>query len=120
MTRLARIAGAALVIAALSVLGTVARAQEQVDLLLVLSSDVSRSVDHPKFLLQREGGTSGITPGSVGRTVEVCERIAGDRVETLAGSSMVEEHFIIVILFIASGKTYKKDQSGCERMYIHD
>ena len=30
-------------------------AAEQVDLLLVLSSDVSRSVDHPKFLLQREG-----------------------------------------------------------------
>src|SRR5262249_35478237 len=29
-------------------------AAEQVDLLLVLSSDVSRSVDHPKFLLQRE------------------------------------------------------------------
>jgi Protein of unknown function (DUF1194) len=32
-----------------------AQAAEQVDLLLVLSSDVSRSVDHPKFLLQREG-----------------------------------------------------------------
>ena len=30
-------------------------AAEHVDLLLVLSSDVSRSVDHPKFLLQREG-----------------------------------------------------------------
>ena len=54
MTRLARIAGAALVIAALSVLGTVARAQD-VDLLLVLASDVSRSVDTRKFQLQREG-----------------------------------------------------------------
>src|SRR5881628_2467912 len=32
-----------------------ARAAEQVDLLLVLASDVSRSVTHPKFLLQREG-----------------------------------------------------------------
>src|SRR6266536_2385471 len=31
----------------------VAFAAEQVDLLLVLASDVSRSVDHPKFLLQR-------------------------------------------------------------------
>ena len=32
-----------------------ARAAEQVDLLLVLASDVSRSIVHPKFLLQREG-----------------------------------------------------------------
>jgi Protein of unknown function (DUF1194) len=32
-----------------------ARAAEEVDLLLVLSSDVSRSIDHPKFLLQRDG-----------------------------------------------------------------
>lgn len=34
---------------------SLARAAEQVDLLLVLASDVSRSVDHPKFLLQRQG-----------------------------------------------------------------
>src|SRR5262245_58680199 len=36
-------------------------AAEQVDLLLVLSSDVSRSVDHPKFLLQREGYATAIS-----------------------------------------------------------
>ena len=36
-------------------------AAEHVDLLLVLSSDVSRSVDHPKFLLQREGYASAIS-----------------------------------------------------------
>jgi hypothetical protein len=36
-------------------------AAEQVDLLLVLSSDVSRSVDHPKFLLQREGYAAAIS-----------------------------------------------------------
>jgi hypothetical protein len=30
-------------------------AAEEVDLLLALAADVSRSVDHPKFLLQREG-----------------------------------------------------------------
>src|SRR5436853_7866261 len=35
-------------------------ATEQVDLLLVLASDVSRSVDHPKFLLQREGYAAAI------------------------------------------------------------
>src|ERR671930_502822 len=40
---------------------TPARALEQVDLLLVLSSDVSRSVDHPKFLLQRDGYAAAIS-----------------------------------------------------------
>jgi hypothetical protein len=39
----------------------VAVAAEPVDLLLVLSSDVSRSVDHPKFLLQREGYAAAIS-----------------------------------------------------------
>jgi hypothetical protein len=39
----------------------VAFAAEPVDLLLVLSSDVSRSVDHPKFLLQREGYATAIS-----------------------------------------------------------
>jgi hypothetical protein len=37
-----------------------ARADEEVDLLLVLSSDVSRSVDAPKFKLQRDGYASAI------------------------------------------------------------
>jgi len=60
MTRL-RIAAAALVFAALSVIGTVARAQEQVDLLLVLASDVSRSVDTRKFQLQREGYAAALS-----------------------------------------------------------
>jgi Protein of unknown function (DUF1194) len=41
------------------------QAAEQVDLLLVLSSDVSRSVDHPKFLLQREGYASAISDPQV-------------------------------------------------------
>src|SRR5215472_2574380 len=40
-------------------------AAEQVDLLLVLSSDVSRSVDHPKFLLQREGYAAAISDAHV-------------------------------------------------------
>jgi hypothetical protein len=38
-----------------------ARAQEPVDLLLVLSADVSRSVDATKFKLQREGYATAIT-----------------------------------------------------------
>src|SRR5437016_12985571 len=40
-------------------------AAEQVDLLLVLASDVSRSVDHPKFLLQREGYAAAISDPQV-------------------------------------------------------
>jgi hypothetical protein len=38
-----------------------ARAAEQVDLLLVLASDVSRSVDQAKFQLQREGYAAAIS-----------------------------------------------------------
>ena len=51
-----------LVLAALVLMPTgFALSAEQVDLLLVLSSDVSRSVDHPKFLLQREGYAAAIS-----------------------------------------------------------
>jgi hypothetical protein len=39
---------------------SVARGAEEVDLLLVLSSDVSRSIDAPKFKLQREGYAAAI------------------------------------------------------------
>jgi hypothetical protein len=41
------------------------RAAETVDLLLVLASDVSRSVDQPKFLLQREGYAAAISDSHV-------------------------------------------------------
>jgi Protein of unknown function (DUF1194) len=43
----------------------IAGAAEPVDLLLVLASDVSRSVDHPKFLLQREGYAAAISDPQV-------------------------------------------------------
>lgn len=58
----------------------VARAAEPVDLLLVLAADVSRSVDQPKFKLQREGYAAAlshpqvvkaITSGPLGR-IAVC------------------------------------------------
>jgi len=59
MTRLVR---CMLALAALVLMGTsLATAAEEVDLLLALSSDVSRSVDHPKFLLQREGYAAAIS-----------------------------------------------------------
>ena len=58
MTRFARL----LVLAAsLLALGTPLRAQEPVDLLLVLASDVSRSVDTRKFQLQREGYAAALS-----------------------------------------------------------
>jgi hypothetical protein len=38
-----------------------ALAAEEVDLLLVLASDVSRSVDQPKFQLQREGYAAAVS-----------------------------------------------------------
>src|SRR5262245_18600043 len=40
---------------------SLARAAERVDLLLVLASDVSRSVDQAKFQLQREGYAAAIS-----------------------------------------------------------
>jgi len=51
-----------LIVAALVtvVVGTSSRAAERVDLLLVLAADVSRSVDAPKFQLQREGYASAL------------------------------------------------------------
>jgi hypothetical protein len=55
-TRLAAIFSAVLVLASTSL----ARAAEEADLLLVLSSDVSRSIDEPKFKLQRDGYAAAI------------------------------------------------------------
>ena len=42
-----------------------ARSAEKVDLLLVLAADVSRSVDGPKFKLQREGYAAAVANGRV-------------------------------------------------------
>jgi hypothetical protein len=52
---------AAAVLAGLASLAPVARAEEPVDLLLVLAADVSRSVDSQKFQLQRDGYAAAIT-----------------------------------------------------------
>jgi hypothetical protein len=43
----------------------IARAAEEVDLLLVLSSDVSRSIDAPNFKLQRDGYAAAIVNSRV-------------------------------------------------------
>jgi hypothetical protein len=51
---------AILILAATGVPAPRAAATEQVDLLLVLAADVSRSVDHTKFKLQREGYAAAI------------------------------------------------------------
>jgi hypothetical protein len=59
MTRVVRTVLALL--ACLFALSGVARAAEQVDLLLVLASDVSRSVDTRKFELQRQGYAAALS-----------------------------------------------------------
>ena len=59
MTRLARIVLGLVALSA--VLAMPARAAEEVDLLLVLASDVSRSVDSRKFQLQREGYAAALS-----------------------------------------------------------
>jgi len=59
MTRLARIVLG--LVALFAVLAMPARAAEEVDLLLVLASDVSRSVDSRKFQLQREGYAAALS-----------------------------------------------------------
>src|SRR5260370_16378412 len=63
MIRLMRFALA--LAAAILIAPGLAQAAEQVDLLLVLAADVSRSVDHPKFLLQREGYAAAISDPQV-------------------------------------------------------
>jgi hypothetical protein len=60
-----RLVRSMLAVAALLAPALSASAAEPVDLLLVLSSDVSRSVDHPKFLLQREGYAAAISDPQV-------------------------------------------------------
>jgi hypothetical protein len=68
MYRLVRSLAFALPIAALAV-ATLVRAAEPVDLLLVLASDVSRSVDSRKFQLQREGYAAAISNPQVLDTI---------------------------------------------------
>jgi uncharacterized protein DUF1194 len=60
MMALLRTVLALVALAAAAFAPAAARAQ-QVDLLLVLAADVSRSVDHPKFMLQREGYAAAIS-----------------------------------------------------------
>jgi Protein of unknown function (DUF1194) len=48
------------ILTAVSIGSPVARAAEEVDLLLVLSADISRSIEPPKFKLQRDGYAAAI------------------------------------------------------------
>jgi len=66
MPRLMRTAFSAIVLAALTLVHfplppASAQTRESVDLLLVLAADVSRSVDGPKFQLQREGYAAALS-----------------------------------------------------------
>ncbi len=60
MSAILRIILALLALTASQLVTAPARAQ-QVDLLLVLAADVSRSVDHQKFMLQREGYAAAVS-----------------------------------------------------------
>jgi hypothetical protein len=64
-----RVIKSLLVLLALFVAPSGARSAEQVDLLLVLAADVSRSVDQAKFQLQREGYAAAIADKRVLETV---------------------------------------------------
>src|SRR6478735_10718808 len=71
----------ALLIAVVAIaLAPLAQAAEQVDLLLVFAADVSRSVDQPKFQLQREGYAAAISDK------RVLEAITGGRNRRIAVS----------------------------------
>ena len=60
----------ALIVAAAALLPAAAFAAEDVDLLLVLAADVSRSVDAAKFQLQREGYAAAISDPRVLETIQ--------------------------------------------------
>lgn len=51
-----------------------ARADTEVDLLLVLAADISRSVDAHKFKLQREGYAEALTSTKVMRAIQTADR----------------------------------------------
>jgi hypothetical protein len=53
----------------LTLFSPTARAADQVDVLLVLAADVSRSVNEAKFKLQREGAAAAITDPDVVRAI---------------------------------------------------
>jgi hypothetical protein len=61
MARAVRLIMAMVVVAVMCMSAPAARAAEAVDLLLVLAADVSRSIDTPKFQLQRDGYAAAIT-----------------------------------------------------------
>src|SRR5436309_437992 len=56
-----RVLRSLIVLLALVSAAPAARAEEPVDLLLVLAADVSRSIDQPKFQLQREGYAAALS-----------------------------------------------------------
>jgi hypothetical protein len=65
MNRFTRTLLTALALAASGQVAAVAARAEPVDLLLVLAADVSRSVDHQKFMLQREGYAAAVSDPQV-------------------------------------------------------
>ena len=57
-------------LAGVTITSPAARAADKVDLLLVLAADISRSIDEPKFRLQRDGYAAAIVDSRVIKAIE--------------------------------------------------
>ena len=105
-TRMAAILAAVLVLAST----LVARAAEEVDLLLVLSSDVSRSIDAPKFKLQRDGYAAAIADPRVVQAIR--SGALGKIAVSLVEWSGVGAQKIVIDWTIISDEATAKDFSA--------
>jgi hypothetical protein len=82
----------AFVIATTALVGSqVARAAEEVDLLLVLSSDISRSIDAPKFKLQRDGYAAAVVNPRVIQAIRSGARQGRDQLRGMVGRQATGE-----------------------------
>ena len=92
-------------------LGAQAQAAERVDLLLVLAADVSRSMDDPKFRLQRSGYIEGLTNSRVLEAIQsgTHRRIA---VTFLEWSGVVSQKVVIDWTAISDEATARRFADG--------
>jgi hypothetical protein len=109
MTRLLQI-GVAFV-ALVTGLSGLARAGERVDLLLVLAADVSRSMDDPKFRLQRSGYVEALTNPRVLEAIQsgTNRRIA---VTFIEWSGVVSQKVVIDWAIISDETTARRFADG--------
>ena len=109
MTRVLQI-GLALTVAA-AALATPAQAAERVDLLLVLAADVSRSMDDPKFRLQRSGYIEALTNP---RVIEAIQSGSNRRIAVsfLEWSGVVSQKVVIDWAIISDEASARRFADG--------